>query len=151
MRKALNISEEARRDWGVSYWYLRHFIENSPSWHVSMKISSDNKWLFSMMVIITMMVKVNLIIYSWVSELLNCVWCRQFVLQSFRESFSKLEGFISHREQRETNLRSLLPSRNCVRLRSGRSQTFLGAFWKKNSHGLFFSKLSETMNRRKGY
>ena len=86
-----------------------------------MKISTDNKCLFLMMVIITMMVKVNLITYWGISELLNCVWCRQFVLQSFRESFSKLEGFISHREQRETNLRSLLPSRNCIRLRLGQS------------------------------
>ena len=77
------------------------------------------------------MVKINLITYSRVSELPNCVWCRQFVLQSFRECFSKLEGFISHREQRETNLRSLLPSRNCIRLRSGRSQTFLGALRRK--------------------
>ena len=151
MRKALNLKQEARRDWGMSYWYLRHFIENSPSWNVSMKISSDDKCLFLMMVIITMMVKVNLITYSRVSELPNCVWYSQFVLQSFRESFSKSEGFISHPERRETNLRSLLPLRNCIRLRSGRSQTFLGAFRRKNSRGLFFSKLSETMNRRKGY
>ena len=114
-------------------------------------LESDNKCFFFNDGNNNNMVKINLITYSRVSELPNCVWCRQFVLQSFRECFSKLEGFISHRQQRETNLRSLLPLRNCIRLRSGRSQTFLGAFRRKNSRGLFFSKFSETMNRRKGY
>ena len=81
-----------------------------------------------------MTVKVNLITYNRISELLNCVcvgnlYSNRFVRVSVNWKASSL-----------IDNKGKLTSGVCCH------QEIVS-----NSHGLFFSKLSETMNRRKGY